>query len=164
MATSFKYALVEINNNPVLVDQRTIDEATTALRNGLKELKEDTLKKGFALQTPEGMNPVVLGSVSNFSDWATKKMDLVFSLKDEIKKLPDPFKSGLSGLANTDLVLYSAALFYTGVSQTEKPKTTNLYGELVIGFRIPDTFMQDFPLALREIVLAVNNFPAPKPI
>jgi hypothetical protein len=73
--------------------------------------------------------------------------------------LPDPFKSGLAALTNTDLVVYSAALFYTG--DTGKPETKNkMYGELVIGFQVPKDFMTDFPLRLREIVIQVNNYPS----
>ena len=115
MATSFRYALVEISGKPVLVDRRAIAEATTALReaiNRIEEVKEEIKKSGFAMQTPEGMRPVVLGNLAGFVTWATDQMGIDFSLGDEIKKLPEPFKSGLSGIVDTDLVLYSAAFVY----------------------------------------------------
>ena len=162
MPVSFKYAMIEINKKPVLVDQQTIAEATKSLRDGLAKIEaltDDVLKKGFVFQTPEGMSPVNLGSPEELSDWVSGQMNSSFKLKDSIDGLPEPFKTGLKGLAETDLVIYSAALFYTGGAAVGGSK---LYGELVIGFQVPDTFMADFPLRLREIVLAVNNYPPPK--
>ena len=164
MSVEFKYALVEINKKPVLVDKKAIDEASAALKLAVAKvegLTAELLKKGFALETPEGMSPVVLGTANDFSVWVNAKMNSDFNLKDSIATLPDPFKSGLIALVDTELVIYSAALFYTG--ETGAPATAKkLYGELVIGFRVPETFMQDFPLALREIVIAINNYPEPK--
>jgi hypothetical protein len=164
MAVSFKYALVEINKKPVLVDKKKFDEAAEALKDALTKidgLTADVLKNGFALETPEGMSPLHLGTATDFSDWVTAKMESTFKLKDSIDSLPDPFKSGLSALANTELVIYSAVLFYTGDTKVAKTKN-KLFGELLIGFQVPETFMKDFPLALREIVIAVNNYPPPK--
>ncbi len=164
MAVSFKYALVEINKKPVLVDRKKYDDATKELKEALIEIEgltEAILKKGFALETPEGMSPLHLGTANDFSDWVAAKMNSTFSLKTSIATLPDPFKSGLEALVDTELVIYSAALFYTGATGDDKTKN-KLYGELVIGFQVPETFMKDFPLALREIVIAVNNYPAPK--
>ena len=165
MAVEFKYALVEINKKPVLVDRKKFDDAATALKDALLKvegLTADALKNGFAMETPEGMSPLQLGTAIDFSDWVAKKMNSTFSLKTSIESLPEPFKGGLSTLANTELIIYSAVLFYTG--ETGKPETAKkLYGELVIGFRVPATFMQEFPLALREVVIAVNNYPPPKP-
>jgi hypothetical protein len=155
--------MVEINGKPVLVDQKTISDAAASLRDSLiniQKLSAEVLKNGFALQTPEGMVPVNLGSANDFSDWVAAKMNSTFKLADSIAGLPEPFKSGLAVLTETDLVIYSAALFYTG--DTGDAATKNkLFGELVIGFQIPDTFMQDFPLALREIVIEVNNYAPP---
>lgn|GEM_PF-7032880 len=162
MPVSFKYAMVEINGKPVLVDQKKIDDASKALKDAVTKIQgltTNVLKNGFALQTPEGMNPVNLGSANDFSLWVGKTMNSDFKLKDSIAGLPEPFKGGLSALINTDLIIYSAALFYTGVTDDEKT-SKKLYGELVIGFKVPDDFMKDFPLALREIVIAVNNYPA----
>ena len=163
MSVSFKYALIEINGKPVLVDQKKIDDAAKSLKDALTKIQgltNDVLQKGFALQTPEGMAPVTLGSASDFSNWVTAKMNSTFKLTDSIATLPDPFKSGLTALVETDLVIYSASLFYTGDTGNDATKN-KLYGELIIGFEIPDTFMQDFPLRLREIVIVVNNYPAP---
>ena len=167
MPVSFKYAMIEINGKPVLVDQKKFDDASKALKDAVSKvegLTTDLLKKGFALQTPEGMKPVNLGSATDFSGWVTKRMNSDFNLTTSIGGLPEPFKSGLQTLADTDLVVYSAALFYTGdTGSAAPPETKNkLYGELVIGFQVPDSFMKDFPLALREIVIAVNNYPATK--
>jgi hypothetical protein len=164
MPVSFKYAMVAINGKPVLVDQKKIDEASKALRDAVSKidgLTTELLKKGFALQTPEGMKPVILGSANDFSVWIAAKMESTFSLSTSIAGLPEPFKSGLELLTNTDLIIYSASLFYTGDTGATQTKN-KLYGELVIGFQVPDTFMKDFPLALREIVIAVNNYPPPK--
>jgi len=161
MAVSFKYALIEINKKPVLVDKKKFDEAPEDLQKALKKIDGLTTDQGFALQTPEGMSPVHLGTANDFSDWVRTKMNSTFSLKDSIGTLPDPFKSGLTALVDTELVIYSAVLFYTGMTtKTELQK--KLYGELVIGFQVPKTFMQDFPMALREIVIGVNNYPASK--
>jgi hypothetical protein len=164
MPVSFKYAMVAINGKPVLVDQKKIDEASKALRDAVSKidgLTTELLKKGFALQTPEGMKPVNLGSANDFSVWIAAKMESTFSLSTSIAGLPEPFKSGLELLTNTDLIIYSASLFYTGDTGATATKN-KLYGELVIGFQVPDTFMKDFPLALREVVIAVNNYPPPK--
>jgi len=165
MSVSFKYAMVEINGKPVLVDQKKINEAAKSLRDALVKIEgltNDILQNGFALQTPEGMAPLNLGSASDFSNWVTSKMNSTFSLSDSVNSLPDPFKTGLKAIIETDLVIYSASLFYTG--DTGVPATKNkLYGELIIGFQIPDNLMTDFPLRLREIVIVVNNFPAATP-
>jgi hypothetical protein len=164
MSVSFKYAMVEISGKPVLVDQKKFDDASKALRDAVTKingLTTELLQNGFALQTPEGMKPVNLGSANDFSNWVTKKMNSTFSLADSINGLPDPFKGGLKALTSTDLVIYSAALFYTGETGGEATKN-KLYGEMVIGFQVPDGFM-DFPVALREIVIAVNNYPATTP-
>jgi hypothetical protein len=164
MAVEFKYALVEINKKPVLVDKKKIDDAPDALKTALAKidgLTTEALQHGFALETPEGMSPLVLGTANDFSVWVTAKMNSTFNLKASIGTLPDPFKSGLNAMIDTELVIYSAVLFYTG--ETGKPETAKkLYGELVIGFKIPETLMKDFPLALREIVIAINNYPPPK--
>ncbi len=171
MPVRFEYALVEINGKPVLVDQTTFDQASEAFRDALAKIEEITheiREAGFALQTPEGMRPVVLGSLTDFTGWVSRQLGIEnFSLENEAGNLPDPFGSGLQGLVRTDLVLYSASLFYTAQaleSSKKKTKTNDVkrfYGELVIGFRIPPDFMQSFPLRLREVVLAVNNYPAP---
>ena len=169
MAVEFKYALVEINKKPVLVDKKLIDDASEALRTAVAKvdgLTAELMKKGFALETPEGMSPVVLGTANDFSVWVNAKMNSTFDLKASIGTLPDPFKTGLAKLVDTELVIYSAVLFYTGdTGSTGKAAElkNKLYGELVIGFRVPEDFMKDFPLALREIVIAINNYPPPKP-
>jgi len=165
MSVSFKYAMVEINGKPVLVDQKKINDAAKSLRDALVKidgLTTELLQKGFALQTPEGMAPLNLGSASDFSNWVTAKMNSTFSLKDSVNSLPDPFKTNLQAIIETDLVIYSASLFYTGDTGVETSKN-KLYGELIIGFQIPDNLMADFPLRLREIVIVVNNFPAATP-
>jgi hypothetical protein len=163
MSVNFKFALVEINGKPVLVDRKALDDAAKSLRDAIEKitvLKDAVLTNGFALQTPEGMSPVTLGSANDFSVWVSNRLaGGSFNLKASIETLPDPFKSGLAALTNTDLVVYSAALFYTG--DTGKPETKNkMYGELVIGFQVPKDFMTDFPLRLREIVIQVNNYPS----
>ncbi|MBC8031870.1 MAG: hypothetical protein H7Z16_17440 [Pyrinomonadaceae bacterium] len=164
MSVSFKYAMVEISGKPVLVDQKKIGEAAKALRDALTKIEgltNEVLQKGFALQTPEGMKPVNLGSANDFSAWVAGTMKSTFDLTESIGKLPEPFKTGLGTLAATDIVIYSAVLFYTGDTGTGPAAAmkNKLYGELVIGFQVPDTFMKDFPVALREIVIAVNNYP-----
>lgn len=165
MSVSFKYAMVEISGKQVLVDQKKISEAAKSVRDALatiQGLTADALKNGFALQTPEGMSPVNLGSAEDFSDWIAAKMGSTFSLADSVNSLPDPFKTGLQAIVETDLIIYSASLVYTG--DTGTPATKNkLYGELIIGFQIPDHLMADFPLKLREIVIVVNNYPAAAP-
>lgn len=163
MPVNFRYAMIEINGKPVLVDRKAIADASRTIRDAvakISDLKDAVLTNGFALQTPEGMSPVTLGSATDFANWVSKHLaGGSFSLTDSIAALPDPFKSGLSALASTDLIIYSAALFYTG--DTGKPATKNkMYGELVIGFFVPATFMQDFPVRLREIVIQVNNYPS----
>jgi len=168
MSVSFRYALIEISGKPVLVDQKKIDEAAKALKDAVTKIEgltTELLKKGFALQTPEGMKPVNLGSANAFSVWVSARMNSTFNLAESISTLPEPFKGGLKLLTNTDIVIYSAALFYTG-DTGDGPAAAlknKLYGELVIGFQVPDSFMKDFPLALREIVIAVNNYPPPPP-
>lgn len=163
MSVNFKFALVEINGKPVLVDRLALKDAAKSLQDAIAKiaaLKEANLTNGFALQTPEGMSPVILGSATDFANWISQTMaGGQFDLKTSIAGLPDPFKSGLAALTNTDLVIYSAALFYTG--DTKKPETKNkMYGELVIGFQVPKDFMTDFPLRLREIVIQVHNYPS----
>ncbi|WP_447962651.1 hypothetical protein [Nitrospira sp. Ecomares 2.1] len=156
MALKFKYALVEINSKPVLVDKKAFAEASQALRDALAKVSaitKEVKEKGFALQTPEGMIPVNLGSASDFSKWVTNKLEIKnFDLGKEVAELPSPARDVANILINTDLVLYSAALFYTG------EPLKKLYGELVIGFKLPEDAM-DFPLALKEIVIAVDNYP-----
>lgn len=164
MPVNFKYAMVEINKKPVLVDQKKIGDAQASLRKAVTKIDKMTdaiLKAGFVLQTPDGMKPLILGSADDFSVWISAQMGGTFSLSDSIKDLPPPFKDGLSAIVRTDLVIYSAALFYTGANDvTELNK--KLFGELVIGFQVPDDVMKDFPLRLREIVIQVNNYPPPK--
>jgi len=146
-----------------LVDQKKIGDAQASLRKAVQKIDkmtDDILKAGFALQTPEGMKPVILGSADDFSVWVTAQMGGEFSLKTSIEQLPEPFKGGLSAIVRTDLVIYSAALFYTGENAVDGKK---LFGELVIGFQVPDDVMKTFPLRLREIVIQVNNYPPPKP-
>jgi hypothetical protein len=169
MPVNFKYAMVAINGKPVLVDQKKFDDASKALREALLKIDGLTaavLQNGFALQTPEGMKPVILGSANDFAKWVSDKMaGGQFKLAESIGTLPEPFKTGLATLTNTDLVIYSAALFYTGdtgPSEKAAVQKNKLYGELVIGFQVPESFMNDFPIALREIVIAVNNYPPPK--
>lgn len=163
MSVNFKFALVEINGKPVLVDRKALEDAAKSLRDAIEKitaLKEADLSNSFALETPEGMSPVILGSANDFANWISKTMaGGQFDLSASIATLPDPFKTGLKALTNTDLVIYSAALFYTG--DTKKPETKNkMYGELVIGFQVPNDFMVDFPLRLREIVIMVHNYPS----
>jgi len=164
MSVNFKFALVEINGKPVLVDRKAIEDATKSLRDAIakiSDLKDAVLTNGFALETPEGMSPVILGSANDFAKWVSNNLaGGSFDLSASIATLPDPFKTGLKLLTETELVIYSAALFYTG--DTGVPKTKNkLYGELVIGFQIPEGAMKaDFPLKLREIVIQVNNYPS----
>ena len=70
MSVSFKYAMVEINGKPVLVDQKKINDAAKSLRDALVKMEgltNDILQKGFALQTPEGMTPLNLGSASDLA-------------------------------------------------------------------------------------------------
>jgi hypothetical protein len=159
--------MVAINGKPILVDQKKINEASKALKDAVSKidgLTTDLMQKGFALQTPEGMKPVNLGSANDFAGWVSDRMKSTFSLSTSIESLPEPFKGGLSTLTNTDLIIYSASLFYTGDTGTTGKAgelKNKLYGELVIGFQVPETFMKDFPLALREIVIAVNNYPPP---
>jgi hypothetical protein len=165
MPVNFKYAMVEINGKPVLVDQKKIGDASSSLRKAVTKIEGMTdtiLKAGFALQTPDGMKPVILGSADDFSVWVSTMMKSDFSLSKSIEDLPEPFKSGLSAIVRTDLVIYSAALFYTGAS-TVTALDKKLFGELVIGFQVPDDVMKDFPLRLREIVIQVNNYPPPPP-
>ena len=160
MPVNFKFAVFEISGKPVLVDRKKIDETSKELKNGLAkitELTDEILKTGFGLETPEGMNPVVLGNVDNFCDWVAKKLDVknegqAFKLDTEIRKLPPPFSTVIAKLASIDIKLYSAALFYVPDKAPKK-----LYGELVIGFelRLNDP---GFPLALDEIVISINNF------
>lgn len=161
MPVEFRYAQIEINDKPVLVDKAAIDDASKALKDGLakvENLTEAILESGFALETPDGMQPVVLGNASGFSKWLTTKMGASFDLDEEIKKLPAPLSTGLSVVANTDLVLYSAALFYIpAAKRKDKPKIKAMYGEIVFGFRV-NLKSDDFPLGLNEIVIAVNNF------
>lgn len=164
MGVNFEYALVEINGKEVLVNKEDLAKAAESLRKRVDEIiekvaqvKDDVKQNGFALETPPGMSPLVLGSASDFSDWASRQMGLDFKLEKEIDGLPDPFKTGLSGLSRTELVLYSASLIYTGVKVKKNP---GLYGELLIGFQIPDDMMQDFPLALRQVVIKVDNYPS----
>ena len=166
MSVYFQFALVEINGKPVLVDRKALDDAAKSLRDAIARLKEKepwkdvNLANGFALQTPEGMTPVTLGSATDFANWVSKNMaGGEFDLTKTIATLPEPFKTGLSGLARTDLVIYSAALFYTGDTKVEATKN-KMYGELVIGFQVPNDLMTTFPLRLREIVIQINNYPS----
>src|SRR5687767_8875924 len=128
MPVNFKYAMVEINGKPVLVDQKTFDVASKALKDGLArvtELTKELRAKGFALETPEGMSPVTLGSANDFANWVSANLDGgKFNLSDSIGALPEPFKSGLSALTNTKLVIYSAALFYYTVETKDKTDET----------------------------------------
>ena len=162
VAVAFKYAMVEINKKDVLVERKKFDEASKPLKKALKKITAlaDDLKIGFALETPEGMSPLHLGTAADFTNWVSEKMKADFKLEESIKGLPEPFSGGLKTLVNTELVIYSASLFYTG--ETKKPETEKrLYGELVIGFQIPEwIIVKDFPVVLREIVIAVNNFPS----
>ncbi|MFY9620658.1 MAG: hypothetical protein WAM70_02755 [Pyrinomonadaceae bacterium] len=165
VAVEFRYALVEINKKEVLVERKKFDDAAKPLKKVLKKsglLTEADLKIGFALETPEGMSPLRLGTANDFSNWVTEKMKADFKLEASIEKLPDPFNTGLKALVNTELVIYSAVLFWTGDTKNDQTKN-RFYGELVIGFQVPEWFMEDFPVALREIVIAVNNYPPPKP-
>jgi len=166
MPVEFRYAQIEINGKPVLVDKAAIAEARQVLKDGLAKvtaLTDEVKAKGFAMQTPDGMQPIVLGNAIQFSNWLTNMMGASFDLRAEIGKLPDPLKTGLSVVANTDLVLYSAALFYVPVpSDAPAPKPKSIYGEIVFGFRV-NMSSSDFPLALNEIVIAVNNFSATTP-
>jgi hypothetical protein len=161
---AFKYAKIEINGKSVLVTQTAFSDATDEFQKQINAIKDtagitpDMLTKGFALQTPPAMNPLTLGSVEDFSNWVNTEMksDSDFSLATSIAQLPSPFSTGLGTLLSTDVVIYSAALFYNPAPAKK------LYGELVIGFKIPkDKFTGDFPLTLKEIVIAVNNYPAP---
>ena len=164
MSVNFKYALVEINAKPVLVDRLALEDAAKSLRDAIAKiaaLKDKDLTNGFALQTPEGMSPVTLGSANDFANWVSANLaGGSFDLSASIATLPDPFKTGLRLLTETELVIYSAALFYTG--DTKDAATKNkMYGELVIGFQIPEGAMKaDFPLKLREIVIQVHNYPS----
>ena len=160
MQVNFKLARIEINGKPVLVDRKKLDDAPKAFRSAVKKIKaleKADLSKGFALTTPEKLSPVILGSATDFANWVgTKLADGKFNLEESIATLPEPFSSGLKTVTNTELIIYSAALFYTG--DTGKPETKDkMYGELVIGFQVPDEFMDKFPLRLREIVIQVNN-------
>lgn len=160
MPVNFKFAVFEISDKPVLVEQQKIDDTSKALKEGLAKvpaLTDALLKTGFGLETPEGMDPVVLGNVNNFCDWVAKKLEVkndgaAFSLDKEIKKLPPPFNDVVAKLTSIDIKLYSAALFYIPKDAPKK-----LYGELVIGFEVK---LSDpgFPLALDEIVISINNF------
>jgi hypothetical protein len=162
MPVNFKFAVFEISGKPVLVDRKKIDETSKELKDGLAKvtaLTDELLKTGFGLETPEGMNPVVLGNVDNFCNWVALKLDVkndgnAFKLDTEIKKLPPPFSTVVAKLASIDIKLYSAALFYVPEKAPKK-----LYGELVIGFEVK---LSDpgFPLALDEIVISINNFTA----
>ena len=162
MPVTFKFALFEISGKPVLVDQKKIDETSKALKDGLAQvtaLTDTMLKSGFSLETPEGMNPVVLGNVDKFCDWVAANLDVKtdgqpFSLDKEIKKLPPPFSTVIAKLASIDIKLYSAALFYIPKDAPKK-----LYGELVIGFEV-NLSDPGFPLALQEIVISINNYEA----
>lgn len=162
MPVNFKFAVFEISGKPVLVDRKKIDETSKELKDGLAKvttLTEAMLTAGFGLETPEGMNPVVLGNVDNFCNWVAAKLEVkndgaAFKLDTEIRKLPPPFSTVIAKLASIDIKLYSAALFYVpGPPQ-------KLYGELVIGFEVK---LSDpgFPLALDEIVISINNFVTP---
>jgi hypothetical protein len=161
MPVEFRYAQVEINNKPVLVDKAAIAEASQALRDGLAKiiaLTDEIKESGFALETPDGMQPVVLGSAFDFSKWLSAKLGATFDLKTEVDKLPEPLSKGLSVVAGTDLVLYSAALFYIPeAKRKDNDKIKAMYGEIVFGFRV-NMSNPDFPLGLNEIVIAVNNF------
>ena len=162
MPVNFKFAVFEISGKPVLVDRKKIDETSKELKDGLAKvtaLTDEILKTGFGLETPEGMNPVVLGNVDNFCNWVAAKLEVkndgqAFKLDTEIKKLPPPFSTVVAKLASIDIKLYSAALFYVPDKAPKK-----LYGELVIGFEVK---LSDpgFPLALDEIVISINNFTA----
>lgn len=161
MPVEFKFAVFEISGKPVLVDQKKIDETSKGLKDGLAKittLTEAMLTAGFGLETPEGMNPVVLGNVDNFCNWVAAKLEVKndgqkFDLTKEINKLPPPFSTVIAKLASIDIKLYSAALFYV----PGPPK--KLYGELVIGFEVKLSD-PEFPLALDEIVISINNFAA----
>lgn len=161
MPVEFRYAQIEINNKPVLVDKAAIADASQLLRDGLAKvaaLTDEIKESGFALETPDGMQPVVLGSAFDFSKWLSAKLGATFDLKTEVGKLPDPLKTGLSVVAGTDLVLYSAALFYIPKEQRgDGNKIKAMYGEIVFGFRV-NLSSTEFPLGLNEIVIAVNNF------
>lgn len=163
MPVEFRYAQIEINGKPVLVDKAAIADARQVLKDGLAKvtaLSDEVKAKGFAMQTPDGMQPIVLGNAVQFSNWLASKMSASFDMQAEINKLPEPLKTGLSVVANTDLVLYSAALFYVPVPRdAPAPKPKSIYGEIVFGFRV-NLSSPDFPLALNEIVIAVNNFDA----
>ena len=163
MPVNFKFAVFEISGKPVLVDRKKIDETSKELRDGLAKvttLTDEILKTGFGLETPEGMNAVVLGNVDNFTDWVAAKLDAknedgtAFKLDKAIAKLPPPFSNVIAKLTSIDIKLYSAALFYIPENAPKK-----LYGELVIGFEVK---LSDpgFPLALDEIVISINNFTA----
>lgn len=163
MPVEFRYAQIEINQKPVLVDKQTIADASLVIKDGLArvtELTEAIMQSGFALQTPEGMQPIVLGNALGFSKWLSETLGASFDLGAEIRKLPPPLSTGLNVLAGTDLVLYSAALFYIPKEKRDTDgKIKAMYGEIVFGFRVNLT-SPDFPLGLNEIVIAVNNFPA----
>ncbi|HKY43345.1 MAG TPA: hypothetical protein VJM50_09635 [Pyrinomonadaceae bacterium] len=165
MPVNFKFAVFEISGKPVLVDRKKIDETSKELKDGLAKvttLTEAMLTAGFGLETPEGMNPVVLGNVDKFTGWVAEKLDVknddgtAFKLEKAIEKLPKPFSTVVAKLTSIDIKLYSAALFYAPDAPTRK-----LYGELVIGFEVK---LSDpgFPLALDEIVISINNFVTPK--
>ena len=166
MPVNFKFAVFEISEKPVLVDRKKIDETSKELKDGLAKvtaLTEAMLTAGFGLETPEGMNPVVLGNVNNFTNWVTDKLDVknddgtAFKLDKAIEKFPPPFKTVVAKLTSIDIKLYSAALFYVPGAPKQK-----LYGELVIGFEV-QLKEEGFPLALNEIVISINNFVNPKP-
>ena len=126
MPVNFKYAMVAINGKPVLVDQKKFDDASKALREALLKIEGLTaaaLQNGYALQTPEGMKPLILGTANDFSKWVSAKMTGgEFDLQKSIGTLPEPFKTGLAALTTTviaalELVmpLWLAALIVTVV-------------------------------------------------
>jgi hypothetical protein len=166
MNATFNYARIEISGKDVLVDKKDIADAGTALAAKIQAVK-DELKNGFVMQTPEGMIPVDLGSAEDLGAWVARRMQGgEFKLSTFIGQLPEPFKTGLNAVATAQFVLYSAALFFSGGDS--KTSTTpgmkrdppKLYGELVVGFRIPSDVMDDF--LVREVVIAINNFSEPK--
>jgi hypothetical protein len=161
MAVNFKYLMIEINGKPVLVDKKALNEASQSLREEVKKIKaltDGVLKNGFAVETPEGMTPVRLGSAEDFSVWVSAKMGGSFDLSSSIGTLPSPFKEALGALVTADLVIYSASLFYTG-DTGDVATQKKLYGELVLGVQFPPITPDSFPLALREVVIEVDNYP-----
>lgn len=164
MPVEFRYAQIEIDGKPVLVDKQTIADASQALRDSLEKvvkLSDEITAKGFALQTPDGMEPVILGDANSFAAWLSKTIaGATFDLKAEIDKLPEPLKGGLTVVAGTKLVLYSAVLFSLPADARKgNDKIKAMYGEIVFGFRV-NLKSADFPVGLNEIVIAVNNFSA----